>query len=76
MVQEALNHLMINRTSFIIAHRLSTVVHCDRIIVLEGGSMVEEGTHEELLQNNNGLYKKLSAFQFTDKPADTNVGTA
>ena len=75
LVQDALSHLMINRTSFVIAHRLSTVSHCDRILVLEGGSIVEEGTHEQLLQLENGLYKKLCALQFTDQYVTTTLGT-
>jgi subfamily B ATP-binding cassette protein MsbA len=76
MVQEALNHLMKNRTSFVIAHRLSTVVHCDRILVLDGGSIVEDGTHEQLLQHPNGLYKKLCALQFADQSTAQNNGVA
>jgi subfamily B ATP-binding cassette protein MsbA len=67
MVQEALNHLMKDRTSLVIAHRLSTVTHCDRIIVLEGGSIIEEGTHEQLMRHNRGLYKRLRALQFEDQ---------
>lgn len=66
MVQEALNRLMEGRTSFIIAHRLSTVSHCDRIFVLDRGSVVEIGTHDELLRNESGLYKRLHSLQFTD----------
>ncbi|MBI3111365.1 MAG: ABC transporter ATP-binding protein, partial [Ignavibacteriales bacterium] len=63
MVQEALDRLMQGRTSFIIAHRLSTVYRCDRIFVLEKGSIVEEGTHEELLRKGGGLYKRLYSLQ-------------
>ncbi len=67
MVQEALDRLMQGRTSFIIAHRLSTVYRCDRIFVLDRGSVVEEGTHEELLRNDSGIYKKLYSLQFIDE---------
>jgi len=63
MVQKALDNLMTNRTTFVIAHRLSTVLHADKIIVLENGRIVESGTHSQLLQND-GLYCRLSATQF------------
>ncbi len=66
MVQEALDRLMQGRTSFIIAHRLSTVYRCDKIFVLERGGLVEQGTHEELLRNDTGLYRRLYSLQFTD----------
>lgn len=62
-VQKALDHLMKNRTSFIIAHRLSTVRNADRILVLDKGSIVESGTHETLILAN-GLYKRLYDIQF------------
>ncbi|WP_158828770.1 ABC transporter ATP-binding protein [Mucilaginibacter lacusdianchii] len=62
LVQEALNNLMKDRTSLIIAHRLSTIQSADLIVVLENGSIVEQGTHAELLQNN-GLYRKLIDMQ-------------
>lgn len=67
-VQEALARLMQGRTTFIIAHRLSTVFRCDRIFVLEKGRLVEEGTHEELLQKESGLYKRLYSLQFEEEP--------
>lgn len=66
-VQEALDRLMQGRTSFIIAHRLSTIYHCDRIFVLEKGTIVEEGRHEELLQKDSGLYKRLYSLQFSEE---------
>ncbi len=64
LVQEALEKLMIGRTSLIIAHRLSTVRKADKILVLDKGQLVESGTHEELNLIKNGLYKKLSNLQF------------
>lgn len=65
LVQDALNNLMKNRTSLIIAHRLSTIQKADIIIVLESGRIVEQGTHQELVQKN-GLYKKLIDMQAFD----------
>jgi len=67
MVQEALDRLMQGRTTFIIAHRLSAVHRCDRIFVLERGRLVEEGSHEELLRRESGLYKRLYSLQFDDE---------
>jgi len=65
LVQEALEKLMHGRTSLVIAHRLATVRNADRIIVLNDGKIVEQGTHNELISNNNGLYKSLTQLQFT-----------
>jgi len=65
LVQEALEKLMHGRTSVVIAHRLSTVRNADIIIVLNDGVIVEQGTHNELISNNNGLYKSLTQLQFT-----------
>jgi len=64
MVQKALDRLMKDRTVFVIAHRLSTVQHADRIIVLEEGNIVETGTHDNLLNKENGFYKNLYYSQF------------
>jgi len=64
LVQEALEILMKNRTSIIIAHRLSTIRDADKIIVLDHGTIVESGTHQELVNIENGLYKHLSGLQF------------
>lgn len=66
LVQEALDKLMVGRTSFVIAHRLSTVQRADLILVMERGLIVERGTHQELLENR-GLYYKLYQVQFSDK---------
>jgi len=68
MVQRALDNLMVNRTTFVIAHRLSTVLHADRIVVLEGGRIVESGIHDDLV-TNSGLYSRLHALQFSDRDA-------
>jgi subfamily B ATP-binding cassette protein MsbA len=65
MVQDALNNLIANRTTFVIAHRLSTVLNADRILVLDQGEIVESGTHGELLQVD-GIYRKLYDMQFND----------
>lgn len=65
LVQEALDRLMEGRTSIVIAHRLATIRQADKIIVLDRGAIVEEGTHTELVNVNGGLYKNLSEMQFT-----------
>ena len=62
VVQEALERVMSNRTTIAIAHRLSTVKDADEIIVIDGGRIVERGTHEELLAKD-GYYKKLNDMQ-------------
>jgi ATP-binding cassette subfamily B protein len=64
LIQEALETLMRGRTSFIIAHRLATVRHVDRIIVIVDGRVVESGTHEELQVVADGTYRRLAALQF------------
>jgi ABC-type multidrug transport system fused ATPase/permease subunit len=63
-VQEALNKLMVGRTSIIIAHRLATVRDVDCIYVLENGMIVEKGTHEELSTREDGAYNALAKLQF------------
>lgn len=65
LVQSALENLMKNRTVLVIAHRLSTVINADKIIVLNEGQIVGMGTHSELLESG-GLYKELYAIQFAD----------
>ena len=64
-VQQALEKLMQNRTTIIIAHRLATVLKADRIVVLDHGQIIAIGTHQELLQTNE-LYARLAALQFAD----------
>lgn len=66
LIQEALETLMQGRTSFIIAHRLATVRHVDRIIVIAGGRVVESGTHQELQALEDGVYRRLAALQFRE----------
>lgn len=64
LVQAALEDLMKDRTSIIIAHRLATIRNVDQIYVLEGGNIIEKGTHEELISNSEGLYHSLAKLQF------------
>jgi subfamily B ATP-binding cassette protein MsbA len=77
LIEDALNHLLKGRTTLIIAHRLSTVRRADRLLVLESGRVVEEGTHAELLARG-GLYARLYARQFRDDdpPASAADGDA
>lgn len=69
VVQKAIDNLMQDRTVFVIAHRLSTVQNADKIVVVNDGRIVEEGSHEELLAIDNGAYKALYNAQFKKKAA-------
>lgn len=69
IVQKAMDNLMKNRTVFIIAHRLSTIKNADRIAVINEGELVELGTHDELMQIENGQYKHLYEMQFKKEEA-------
>ena len=64
LVQEAINNLMEGRTVIVIAHRLSTVKHADKIMVMDKGKIVSSGTHDELM-NLSTLYKRLYEMQFS-----------
>lgn len=66
LIQEALETLMQGRTSFLIAHRLATIRHADRIVVMQEGQVVETGTHDELIQLPEGVYRHLSELQFRE----------
>jgi ABC-type methionine transport system ATPase subunit len=75
LVQEALDRLMVGRTSVVVAHRLSTIVDSDQIVVVQNGRIVERGTHDELIRMN-GVYKRLGRRQFglskaKDEPQST-----
>ncbi|HWT63978.1 MAG TPA: ABC transporter ATP-binding protein, partial [Ochrobactrum sp.] len=62
-IQQSLSELSVGRTTLVIAHRLATIVNADRIMVVEGGQIVEQGSHAELLSVKNGRYKRLHAVQ-------------
>mgnify|MGYP001796058604 CR=1 FL=1 len=65
-MQEALEELMEGRTSIIIAHRRSTIRSADKIIVIDKGHVVESGSHHELMEVEQGLYRSLSLLQMSD----------
>ena len=71
LVQEAMANLRKGRTSFVIAHRLSTVKDADRVMVLDGGILCEVGTHDELMQHKEGIYRKLVERQFMESAKET-----
>ena len=71
LVQDALSHLLANRTAFVIAHRLSTVRRADQILVLDQGKIVEQGCHAELLTQPGSVYAKLYATQLVDEESDS-----
>lgn len=70
-IQEALEELVKNRTTMVIAHRLSTIENADLIVVMDQGEIVEQGTHEDLIQRENGNYSALHQIQFNN--ADENL---
>ncbi|MNI61497.1 putative multidrug export ATP-binding/permease protein [compost metagenome] len=63
LIQQSLQHLSRSRTTLIVAHRLSTITHADVIIVMKNGTIAERGTHEELMQMEDGVYSQLYNIQ-------------
>jgi ABC-type multidrug transport system fused ATPase/permease subunit len=68
LIQQALERLMVGRTTVIIAHRLSTIRNADKIVVLDGKHIVEQGTHEDLMHIEGGLYRHLNGVQMNIEP--------
>ena len=66
LVQEAIERMMVNRTTFVIAHRLSTIRNATRILVLDKGNIIQMGKHDDLIKDENGLYRKFYEMQFRD----------
>lgn len=66
LVQKALERLMVGRTTIVVAHRLSTVERADQILVIDQGRVVESGTHQELLADQNGIYSYLHQLQHAE----------
>lgn len=65
LIQQAIDKLMKNKTVIVIAHRLSTIKNVDRIVVIEQGEILEQGSHEELIDKKSGVYRNLHSIQFT-----------
>ena len=65
-IQKSMEYLMKGRTSFVIAHRLKTIVNADIILVIKDGEIIERGSHQELMNKPEGLYRELYTMQFGD----------
>ncbi|MEX0760156.1 MAG: ATP-binding cassette domain-containing protein, partial [Tistlia sp.] len=74
-VQAALDRLMVGRTTLVIAHRFATVLKADRIVVIDRGRVVQQGTHRELSAEGSGLYAHLAALQFDQHPPEAGART-
>ncbi len=70
-VQLALDRIMVGRTSVVVAHRLSTIRNADKIAVVDGGTIMEQGTHDELMRRSGGAYARLVANQMRQAPGKT-----
>lgn len=68
LIQEAFDRLMQGRTSFVVAHRLSTIRNADEILVMKDGNIIEQGTHEQLMEKG-GFYERLYNSQFVQEEA-------